>query len=310
MKTAICSRMKAEIRSYLESIDVPARDDYDLSTSDATFPDGSDYKIELLPTDIDQYDELIDLGAKNDVPVNKFIDVTGTVFDSDEEIRQKCQHCRENGIQLLMEPEKGHDPSDISQQMAIGAMPGGTVRGSDNLVNTLAEVKRAVELGVRGFNLQDEGVLRVCLQMREDGELPPDTLLKVSSAFNVANPSSLAFWADHLDATDSVNPARDLSIPMLGALRAVTDQPIDVHAFWHKDVVRTHDMPEIVRVAAPVSIKNYRVADPGHGTITIGEQYAQSRRVVEAIDEEHPEATQFENDPANPGVPAVPGAEW
>ncbi|MEA5387996.1 hypothetical protein VB773_19170 [Haloarculaceae archaeon H-GB2-1] len=164
--------MKGEVRAYLESIDCPSRDDYDLSTSESTFPDGSDYKIELLPTSLEQYDTLIDLGEEHDVPVNKFIDVTGTVFDSDEEIREKCKRCREEGIQLLMEPEKGHDPSDVSQQMALGAMPGGTVRGVDNLVNTLAEVKRAAELGVRGFNLQDEGVLRVCLKMREDGELP------------------------------------------------------------------------------------------------------------------------------------------
>jgi hypothetical protein len=301
--------MKAAVRAYLESIDFPSRDDYDLSTSEAAFPDGSDYKIELLPTSVAEYEELIDRGA-DEVPVNKFIDVTGTVFDSDATIREKCELAREAGVQLLMEPEKGHDPSDVSQQMALGAMPGGTVRGVDNLVNTLAEVKRAAELGVRGFNLQDEGVLRVCLKMREDGELPPDTLLKVSSAFNVANPSSLAFWADHLDATDSVNPARDLTIPMLGALRAVTDQPIDVHAFWHEDVVRTHDMPEIVRVAASVSVKNYRVADPGHGTITIGEQYEQSVRVVETMAEEYPEATQFENDRSNPGVPAEPGSDW
>jgi len=298
--------MKAEVRSYLRSIDFPDEDDYERTTSEARFPDGSQFKTELLPTTPAQFREVFDLTEESGVDINKFVDVTGTVFDTDEEIREKCRLCREEGIQLLMEPGRGHDPSDISQQMAIGAMPGGTVRGVDNLVDTLAEVKRAAELGCRGFNLQDEGVLRLCLRMREDGELPEDTILKVSSAFNVSNPASCAFWADHLGPADSINPARDLTLPMIAALRETTDQPLDLHAFWHMDVVRTQDMPEIVRVGAPVSIKNYRVTDPGVDDIPLAEQFKQTVRVVETIEREYPEAEQCTPSRDLPGVPAEP----
>jgi hypothetical protein len=298
--------MRSEIRAYLQRIDVPVEDDYERSTSETRFPDGSHYKLELLPTELDEYERIVDLASEHATPVNKFVDVTGTTFDSDETIREKCRRCRDAGVQLLMEPGRGHHACDVSQQMALGEMDGGIVRGMDNLVHALSEVKRASDLGCRGFNFQDEGLFRLCARMRADGELPADTVLKLSSSFSVSNPSSVAFWADLLEPHDSVNLARDLTLPMLSAIRNVTDQPLDVHAFWHTEVVRTQDTPEIVRVAAPVSLKNYRVDHHGAREITVEEQYEQSLRVAETIDREFPEAVQFEATADTPGVPGTP----
>lgn len=298
--------MRADIRSYLVDKQFPASDDYERTDSKHHYADDSDFKIEMLPGSVEEYNTLLDRAETEGIQVNKIVDVTGTTFESTETILEKCRIARENDVQLLMEPGRGHEASDNSQQMALGAMPGGKLRGEDTLVYTLSEMKRASDLGCRGFNLQDEGLLHIALQMRDDGVLPSDTVFKLSSAFHIANPASMQFWSDQLGSHDSINPARDLTIPMLGAIRDVTAQPMDIHAFWYQDVVRTPEMPEIVRVASPVSIKNFRTPRPGTGSTTIEAQFEQSIRVVRTIQEESPEATQFENVSETPGVPDKP----
>lgn len=298
--------MSAEIRSYLADKQFPVGDDYERSDSERYYAGDSDFKIEMLPGSVEEYNTLLDQAETEGVQVNKIVDVTGTTFDSPKTIMEKCRIARKNDIQLLMEPGRGHEASDNSQQMASGAMPGGKLRGEEALVYTLSEMKRATDLGCRGFNLQDEGLLRVALQMRNDGVLPSDTVFKLSSAFQIANPASMQFWSNQLGPHDSINPARDLTIPMLSAIRDVTAQPMDIHAFWYQEIVRTPEMPEIVRVASPVSIKNFRTPRPGKGSISIKDQFEQSIRVVRTIQEKHPEATQFKNDPSTPGVPDDP----
>ncbi|MDZ7849400.1 MAG: hypothetical protein U5K70_00815 [Halodesulfurarchaeum sp.] len=298
--------MSDVIRSYLADLEFPVSDAYERTASAYQYPDGSDFKIEMLPGSVEEYEALLKKAETAGVQVNKIVDVTGTTFDSEETILEKCRIARENDVQLLMEPGRGHKACDNSQQMALGAMPGGKLRGEDTLVYTLDEMKRATELGCRGFNLQDEGLLQVAIRMRDDGLLPSDTVFKLSSAFQIANPASMQFWSDKLGSHDSINPARDLTIPMLGAIREVTGQPMDIHAFWYQDVVRTPEMPEIVRVASPVSIKNFKTPRPGEGSTDILTQFEQSLRVVEEIEASEIDATQYENDPDTPGVPGEP----
>ena len=97
-----------------------------------------------------------------------------------------------------------------------------------------------------------------------------------------------------VDSQDEINPARDLTLPMLAAIRRVTDNAIDVHVFHRAAVSRTMEAPEIVRVAAPVYLKNAR-SGPGIG---VDERTLQGFRVVETLRQLFPEARQ-----------SAPGAE-
>jgi len=297
-----------EIRRYLENrLGVPGRDLYTLPASKARFADGAHYRTELLPTTVEEYEEVFALCDKHDFTGNKITDTRGAMFDTDEEIIRKCELCRERGVELVMSPGSGENYSDVSHQMAVHAIVEGKSRGVDMLVRNIADMMRSIELGCRGFLVYDEGMILAVTQMRRDGVIPPETTFKVSANISVSNPLALKFWVEKADLqpNDSLNPIRDMTLPMLAAMRAVTDQPLDVHAYWSKSIARTMDTPEIVRVVAPVYFK-VSMFGPG---VTARDKFMQAMRVVETIERFYPEAKQSKRNAKGAVLPAKPG-DW
>lgn len=291
--------MADDIEPHLEDLGLPTGDRHDRPRSDHAFADGSHYKIEFLPEDIGEYRRLFDAADDHGVTVNRVTDTSGTVFASDERIREKCRLCRENDAELLLAPGLG-ERNDTSQQKSVGGMPMGTTRGMDALRDTVEEAQRIADLGCRGFVLFDPGVYTVCARLREAGDLPADTTIKLSSLLAVANAGTLAFWDERMAPRDSLNPVRDLTVPMLAAMRSVTARPLDIHAFWKDHVARTFDAPEIARVAAPVYLKNYR---PG---IDLEERLLHSASAVREIERTHPDLDQSPAGGDDLGIPAEP----
>ena len=291
--------MDDDIEAHLEALGLPAGDRHDLPASDGRFSDGSAFKLELLPEGFGEYRELFDLAADHGVTVNRVTDTGGTAFDSDERIRKKCAVCRDHGAELLLAPGTGAR-NDTSQQKALGAMPGGGVRGMDAVVDAAREAERAADLGCRGFVLFDEGVYAVCRRLREAGDLPPETTFKVSSVHAVANPASLAAWTDRLGPRDSLNPVRDLTLPMLAAMRAATNRPLDVHAYWREHVARPLDAPGIVRAAAPVYLKNFRP------DASLERRLLDSAALAREIGHAHSDLAQSSAGADDLGIPAAP----
>jgi len=297
-----------DIRNYLTNrLGVPGRDLYTLPASEARFADGAHYRTELLPTTVEEYEEVFALCDKYDFTGNKITDTRGAMFDTDEEIIRKCELCRERGVELVMSPGSGENYSDVSHQMAVHAIVEGKSRGVDMLVRNIADMMRSIELGCRGFLVYDEGMILAVTQMRRDGIIPPETTFKVSANISVSNPLALKFWVEKADLqpNDSLNPIRDMTLPMLAAMRAVTDQPLDVHAYWSKSIARTMDTPEIVRVVAPVYFK-VSMFGPG---VTARDKFMQAMRVVETIERFYPEAKQSKRNAKGAVLPAKPG-QW
>jgi len=296
------------IRDYLtRRLGVPGRDLYTLPASKARFADGAHYRTELLPTTVEEYEEVFALCDKHDFTGNKITDTRGAMFDTDEEIIRKCELCRERGVELVMSPGSGENYSDVSHQMAVHAIVEGKSRGVDMLVRNIADMMRSIELGCRGFLVYDEGMILAVTQMRRDGVIPPETTFKVSANISVSNPLALKFWVEKADLqpNDSLNPIRDMTLPMLAAMRAVTDQPLDVHAYWSKSIARTMDTPEIVKVVAPVYFK-VSMFGPG---VTARDKFMQAMRVVETIERFYPEAKQSKRNAKGAVLPAKPG-QW
>lgn len=279
------------IRTYIENnLGAPGRDLYGLPESTARFPDGAHYRTELLPTTVEEYKKVFALCETHDFVCNKITDTRGAMFDTDDEIVEKCKMCREMGTELVMSPGSGEHPKDISQQMAVGGMVGGKSRGMDMLVRNIADMMRCIELGCRGFLVYDEGMILAVSKLRQDGIIPSETTFKLSANVSVSNPLAFKFWVEKagLMPNDSLNPIRDMTLPMLAAMRAVTNQPMDVHAYWGTSIARTLDTPEILRVAAPVYFK-VAVFGPG---VTVMDKFMQALRVVETIKRYYPEARQ------------------
>ncbi|MBW1699436.1 MAG: hypothetical protein JRH18_24805 [Deltaproteobacteria bacterium] len=296
------------IRKYIErNFVAPGSDLYALPDSEARFQDGAHYRTELLPTTVEEYEEVLALCDRYGFTCNKITDTRGAMFDTDEQILTKCKMCREKGVELVMSPGAGEHYKDISQQMAVGAMVAGKSRGMDMLVRNIADMFRCLELGCRGFLVYDEGMILAVSKLRKDGLIPSETTFKISANVSISNPLAFKFWVEkaELKPNDSLNPIRDMTLPMLAAMRAVSSQPMDVHAYWGTSIARTLDVPEIVRVAAPVYFK---VSVFGQG-VSVKDKFFQSLRVVENIERYYPEAKQSEKNASGTILPAHPG-DW
>jgi hypothetical protein len=289
-----------QVDNILKAMGLPTRDVYELPTSPNTFDDGAQFRTEELPTTVDEYERTYALADKHGYVVNRISDVRGTMFDSEDEIGRKLQLAREHGSEVLMAPGPGEHPFDISQQAEIHQIVEGKLRGMDNVRHVLERLLRASELGCRGFLMYDEGVLLAALRMRREGILPSATKFKISANVSVANAAAVKFWFDLLDPQDEINPVRDLTLPMLAAMRQISDRPLDIHVFHRASVARTMEAPEIVRIGAPVYLKNAR-SNPGTG---VEERVLQGFRMIDTIRAELAEARQSRPGAKGLAVPA------
>jgi len=109
---------------------------------------------------------------------------------------------------------------------------------------------------VRSILVADIGQLWVLGRMRRSGDLPEDLVIKVSISFPVANPATARLLED-LGAS-TLNLPVDLSLAQIAAIRQAVGLPLDVYVEGADDfggVVRYYEVPDLVRVAAPIHLK-------------------------------------------------------
>ena len=141
-------------------------------------------------------------------------------------------------------------------QSLVTSTAGGVARGTAGIDASVAEVRRGVGLGIRSFLVADLGVLKELGDLRHRGELPSSLVLKTSVLLPCANPAT-ARTLEELGAT-TINVSTDLSPAELGELREACSAPLDVYVEAPDDqggFVRFYEVPEIVRLAAPVYVK-------------------------------------------------------
>ena len=147
---------------------------------------------------------------------------------------------------------------DIGAQVytAAGKTLGLGLRGADQLVFAMEDLKRAVRLGLRSVLVSDIGILQVIAKQRSSGLLPPELIIKTSVMMAPTNPAS-ARILQTLGA-DTINIPSDLTIPQIAAMRAALDVPIDFYVEAPDNIggfLRYYEIPELIRVAAPIYLK-------------------------------------------------------
>ncbi|MBE0685281.1 MAG: peptidase [Anaerolineaceae bacterium] len=288
-----------ETRDYLKKIGLPEGDLWDMPTSTQRFPDGASFRIEVPTVNTaDAVAALLDTSTKNGITINRVTETYGMFRHTRDEIKQYVKNCADYGAELMMSvgPRATYDTGAtvLSEQ---GVRISYRLRGMEQLVRAVEDVKRGYDLGVRGFLIYDEGMLWLVGQMRRDGALPSDMIFKTSAHLGQCNPASFKLL-ESLGA-DSINPVRDLQIPMIAALRAAVKTPLDVHTDnppGSGGFIRVYEAPEIVRVAAPLHCKTGNSVVAGHGQLTSandGKKMAdQASIVVEMVNRYLPDATQ------------------
>jgi hypothetical protein len=299
-------------RDYLKKLGLPQGDLFDMPSSAARFPDGAAYRIEI-PTvnSAEAIAALLDRATKNGVTINRVTETYGMFRHTRQEIKECCKLCADYGAELVMSvgPRATYDTGAtvLSPQ---GVRISYRLRGMEQVLRAVEDVKRGYDLGVRGFLIYDEGMLWLVGQMRKDGALPKDIIFKCSAHMGHCNPCSFKLL-ESLGA-DSINPVRDLQIPMIAALRAAVNTPLDVHTDnppGSGGFIRVYEAPEIVRVAAPVHCKTGNSVVGGHGEMTSavdGKRMAdQATIVVEMLSTYYPDLKQSAKGSSDLHLPAV-----
>ena len=134
-------------------------------------------------------------------------------------------------------------------------------------------------------------------EMRKDGEIPEDTRFKLSAHCGHGNP--VAFRVLEKLGADSINPVRDLTLPMIASLRQAVSVPIDIHTDNPKStggMIRTYEAPEMVRIGAPIHLKAGNSALVSHGIPTTRQEGVrmgeQAVLVAQVVEKYYPEAVQ------------------
>jgi hypothetical protein len=224
--------------------------------SDSRFADGLRYRIEIPSVEGPRVlAAVLEEAEQRSVPVRRVSQGSGVMMLTDQEIRELAALGADAGVEvsLFLGPRGAWDTGG---QSLVTAAAGGVARGETGIADAIAEVRRGVALGIRSFLVADLGVLRELGDLRARGELPESLVLKTSVLLPCANPATAS--ALHALGATTINVATDLSPPELAELRAACTAPLDVYVEVPDDqggFVRFYEVPEIVRLAAPVYVK-------------------------------------------------------
>jgi hypothetical protein len=293
-----------EVHKLMEKHGVPGRDLYDLPTSEKRFPDKCHYRIEISGVERPStLEAVIDEMDKRDVPVHRVIAmIMGATLLSDKEMEQFAKLASDAKLEVIVTPGP-RTLWDLGGQVRTpeGVLSGIRLRGSDNLAYVIADIKRAIAFGFKGFLVVDEGLLWLLAQMRKAGDLPSDVVFKVSIFAGHAN-SAGAKVLEMLGA-NTFNPVADLTLPMLAGIRKAVNIPIDVHVCIFDSFGgfnRIWETPEITRVTAPCYLKiepgpsfsaMYKPwTSPESLALIAREKVKNAETIVQLINKNYPEA--------------------
>jgi hypothetical protein len=305
-------------REFLQSIGLPGGDLHELPTSDKRFPDGAQYRVEIPSTEGPRaLEAVLDEAERLDVRVHRVSQGSGVFMLSDAELDEmaKLAAAATVEVSLFARPNAGWDISAQTWSTA-GAALAPAIRGGDQLVHALEDIRRAAAHGFRSVLIADLGLLATFDAMRKAGELPAEMQAKVSVMLPSANPSSARVLADL--GADTLNLPTDLSLDQIAAIRAGVDVPIDFYVEAPDNLggfVRLYEVPEIVRIAAPVYVKfGLRNAPDiypsgSHLEATVvalsRERVRRARLGLELLEREFPEAVTSELGAAGLALPDV-----
>ena len=247
-----------EVRDFLKKQGLPSGDLYVLPTSEKRFEDGGQYRFEVPgiqgPAAMKALLEALD---SYEIPIHRVTQTKGIMTLLDSEIEQMLEYAEKWNVDLLLAcgPRATTDTS-ASVNTPEGIRMGYRLRGQEQIIRAVEDIRRAVKIGVRSFMVYDEGLLWLMNKMRNEGFLPKDVKFKVSAHTGHGNPCSARMLQEI--GANSFNPVRDIQLQMLSAIRAAIDIPIDIHTENPKSTggfIRHYEVPEFIRVAAPIYLK-------------------------------------------------------
>ena len=305
-------------RDFLKKLGLPPGDLNELPSSAKRFPDGAQYRVEIPSVEgPNALAAVLSEAEGRKVREHRVSQGSGIMLLTDGEIREMAKLGAEARIEvsLFVGPRAAWETGAQITALA-GKNLGARHRGMEQVVYAIEDIKRACSLGIRSVLVADEGLLWVVNEMKKAGELPAELVLKVSVQMGASNPISIRLQ-EQLGA-GTYNVPTDLDLPKLAAIRAAVALPLDIYVEVPDNFggfVRHYEIPEIVRVTAPVYVKfGLRNAPDVYpsGTHLESSVIALSRERVrraeiglDLLRRYYPEATQSELGAAGLALPVV-----
>jgi hypothetical protein len=244
------------VRGFLHELGLPRGDLNDLPDSAKRFPDGAQYRIEIPSTEGPRcLEAVLQEADRLDVRVHRVSQGSGVFLQTDAELDELARQAHEASIEvsLFARPNAAWGLSATARAHAGFAA---SAHGQEQVVANLEDCVRAAEHGFRSVLIADLGVLSLFAEARRVGLLPEEMQAKVSVMLPASNPAS-ARVLEGLGAS-TINLPTDLTLGQIAAIRAAVDVPLDVYVEAPDNVggfLRHHEIPELIRVAAPVYVK-------------------------------------------------------
>jgi hypothetical protein len=248
----------ASTRDFLASLGLPPGDLHDLPTSEKRFPDGAQYRVEIPSTEGARcLEAVLEEAGRLGVTVHRVSQGSGVFMHTDDELGELAGLAARATVEvsLFTRPNAAWGVSAMARSPA-GAAVAPVAHGQEQVAACLDDARRAAEHGFRSVLIADIGVLAAFSELRKAGGLPADMQAKISVMLPAANPPAARVLAD-LGAS-TINLPTDLSLAQVAAIRAAVDVPLDIYVEAPDNVggfVRHHELPELIRVAAPVYAK-------------------------------------------------------
>lgn len=284
--------------------------------SDHRFPDGAHFRIEIPSIEGPRaLTAVVEAADTHGVIVNRVSQGSGAMLLSTAELHEMAEIGAGAGIEvsLFVGPREEWDLGATSRS-ADGPAFAGRIRGARQLRWAVEDVTRACEQGIRSFLVADPGLLEVLSAAQVRGELPGETVWKVSAYLAPTNPVTFA-QLERLGAS-TINVPSDMTIGQLAEIRSLSALPIDLYVESPDGtggIVRGHELGDIIPVAAPIytkfGLRNSRPLYPS-GEHIVNDVVAIAREKVhraavalEWLERTNPGLTQSEAGAKGLGVP-------
>jgi len=288
-------------QSFLSNLGLPPGDLYNLPSSEKRFHDGAQYRFEVPGIQgPGTMRALLDAVDHYGLTLHRVTQTKGIMLLGDDDIEQMVTLAKDHQVELVLAigPRATYDTS-ASVHTEEGQRMGYRLRGQDQIVRAIEDVKRAAAIGCRSFLIYDEGNLWILDKARAAGEIPADCKFKVSAHTGHGNPCSARLLQEI--GANSFNPVRDIQLQMLAAMRQAIDIPIDVHTENPESsggFIRHYEVPEMIRVTSPIYLKTGgSVAKTHSWESTEADAKKRAKQVMlvkRVIDQYYPEAVMSE----------------
>ncbi|WP_127586747.1 U32 family peptidase [Paenibacillus koleovorans] len=245
-------------RDLLKSLGFLEKEAYDLPDSSKRFPDGAQYRIEIPSVEgPEALKAVIEEADRYGITVHRVSQGSGIQLLTDEEIHEMVEICASRGMELsLFVGPRGSWDIGAQALTPQGKAIGLHHEGIEQLVYAMEDLQRANRLGVRGALVADEGLMLLTKEMKKQGLLAPDFIIKASVMMMAANPVSMRLAEENGADTYNVPPA--LTLPKLASMRQAVDIPLDLYVEAPDTLggfIRHYEIAEIIRILSPVYIK-------------------------------------------------------